>query len=63
MDTKNLPDWNWDMAKPNNNENNWKADSKSDTVLDNAISYTGTPEHHNLSAVLNVPGVIQSTRK
>jgi len=60
-DTKNWPDWNGDLDNPNESEDHWEADNESDIELENGIKDVESPERRDVSAALNVPGLIWPT--
>jgi hypothetical protein len=62
-DTQNWLDWNGDLDDPNISEDDWEADIESEIELENAIEDTEMPEHWNVSAAPNVPGLIRLTRR
>ena len=49
------------MDNPNNSKDNWEADNESDIELDNGIKDRKTPEQWIMSAVPNVPRLIQTS--
>jgi len=62
-DTKNWLNWNGDLDNPNQSEDDWEADNASDMELDNGSEDWETPEQCNVSAALNVPGLIWPIRR
>jgi hypothetical protein len=58
-DTENWLNWNGDLDNPFDSEDDWEADNESNTELDNGIEDLETAEVQNVSAALNVPGLIQ----
>jgi hypothetical protein len=62
-DTEHWLNWNWDLDNPNNSENDWEADNESDMELDNGREVSETLEVRNVSAALNVPGLIRRIPK
>jgi len=57
-DTENWFNWNGDSDNSNDSEDDWKADNESHMDLDNGREDSETPEHRNVSAAPNVPGLI-----
>jgi hypothetical protein len=62
-DTENWLNWNGDLDNPNNSEDDWEADNKSDTELDNGSEVSETLAVRNVSADPNVPGLIRPVRQ
>jgi len=61
-DTENWLNWNGALDNPNNSEDNWEADTESDKELDNSSEDSQTAAQLNVSAALNVPGLIRPIR-
>jgi hypothetical protein len=57
--TKNWLNWNGDLHNSNESEDDWKADNESDIELDKGSENSESLEQRNVSAVLNVPGLIR----
>jgi len=62
-DTQNWLEWNGILDNPNNREDDCAADNESDIQQHNRIEDPECPEQQDVSAALNVPGVVQPTRK
>jgi len=62
-DTDNWLNWNGDLDKPNDSEDNWEADNESDMELDYGSEDSETPEQRNVTAAPNVPGLTQPIRR
>jgi len=60
-DTENWLNWNCDLENANDIEDDWEADNESDMELDEAVEDSATPEQRDVSATLNVPGLIWPT--
>jgi len=60
---KNWLNWNGALDNANESEHNWEADNESDMELDNGRENAETPEQRNVSATLNVSGLIRPTRR
>jgi len=58
-DTANWLNWNGNLDHPNDREDNWEADNKSDMELDNGCDNSGSQEQWNVSAAQNVPRLIR----
>jgi len=61
-DTKTWLNWSGNLDNPNNNKDDWEADHESEMLLDNGHEDSETPEQQNVSAVPNIPGLIQPIR-
>jgi len=59
--TKNWLNWNGDLDNPNDSEDDWEADNESDMEMDNSRENWETPEHLNVTAAPNLPGLIWPT--
>jgi len=62
-DTENWLNWNGDLDNPNDSEDDWEADNESDMELHNGIEDSETLEQRNVSAALNVPGLIRPIQR
>jgi len=62
-DTENWLNRNGDLENPNDSEDDWEADDKSDMELDNGSEDSATAEQRNVSAAPNVPGLIRPLRR
>jgi hypothetical protein len=62
-DTENCLNWNCDLDYPNVIADDWEADDESDLEQDNVIKDSETTAQRDVSAALNVPGLIGPTQK
>ena len=62
-DAENWLDWNGDLDNPNDSEDDCVADFESDLEHDNGIEDPECPEQQDVTAIPNVPRLIQSTLK
>jgi hypothetical protein len=62
-DTDDWLNWNGDLDKPNDSEDDCTADDESDIEQYNGIEDSECPEQHDVSVVPNVPGLVRPTRK
>ena len=62
-DPEDWLNWNGDLDNPNDSEDNCAADVEFDLEQDDIIQDPECPEQRDVSAVTNVPGLIQPTRK
>ena len=62
-DTEDLPNWNSDLDNPNDSEDDCAGDDKSDIEHNNGIEDPEYPVQQQVSAVLNVPRLVQPTGK
>jgi len=62
-DTENWLNWNCDFDNPNDSKDYCTADDESDIAQNNGIEDPEYPEQQDVSAMLNVPGLVRPTRK
>jgi len=62
-DTDDWLNWNGDLDNPNDSEEDCSADDESDIEHNNGIEHAECPERQDVSAELNVPGLVRPTRK
>jgi hypothetical protein len=62
-DTEDQLTWKGDIDNPNDSEEDYAADVKSDIAQNNTIEDPQCPVQRNVSPVPNVPGSIQPTHK
>jgi len=62
-DQDSSPQSNRDLDYPNDSEDDWDADNELDMELDNSSEDSETPEWQNVSAALNVPGLIRPIQR
>jgi len=63
LDTEDWLDWNGNLDNPNDIEDDCAADFEPGMQQDNSIEDPESPEQWDVSAVPNVPGLIQPTQK
>jgi len=61
--TKNWLNWNGNLNNPNDSEDDCGADFEPDVEPDNGIDDLECPQQRDVSAALNVPGLIRPMRK
>jgi hypothetical protein len=62
-DTEDWLNWNGDLDNPNESEEDCTAADESDIEHNNGIDDPGCPEHQDVSAAPNVPGLVRLTPK
>jgi len=62
-DTNDWLNWNHDLDTPNDSEEDCAGDDESDIQHNNCIKDPECPEHQDVSATPNVPGLVRPTRK